>query len=138
MARVNPHGAYPPDWAAIAVEVKHDAGNKCVRCDHPHDVESHHVLTVHHFDGNRCNCDRWNLMALCQRCHLSIQSRVNPRMPYLFEPSIWIMPYIAGFYEATPGAAVSRLYDLREWVTAYESTGRAWPLWAVRPNKRKG
>lgn len=28
------------------------------------------VLTVHHLDGDPTNCDRDNLIALCQRCHL--------------------------------------------------------------------
>lgn len=40
----------------------------------------------------------YNLMALCQKCHLSIQGRVNPDQPYMFEHSDWIKPYVAGFY----------------------------------------
>ncbi|GAH88897.1 unnamed protein product, partial [marine sediment metagenome] len=28
------------------------------------------MLTVHHLDGNKANCEDWNLAALCQRCHL--------------------------------------------------------------------
>jgi hypothetical protein len=53
---------------------------------------------VHHFDGNKSNNAWWNLMALCQRCHLSIQGRVNPFLPYFLEHSPWIRPYVAGFY----------------------------------------
>ena len=56
------------------------------------------ILTVHHFDGNKANCEWWNLLALCQRCHLTIQSRVNPKQPYMFEHSEWLKPYVAGFY----------------------------------------
>lgn len=37
-------------------------------------------------------------MALCQRCHLTIQSRVNPDQPYMLEHSEWFKPYVAGFY----------------------------------------
>jgi hypothetical protein len=56
------------------------------------------ILTVHHFDGDKANCEWWNLLALCQRCHLTIQSRVNPQQPYMFEHSAWLKPYVAGFY----------------------------------------
>jgi len=37
-------------------------------------------------------------MALDQRCHLSIQGRVNPNTPYMLEHSDWCRPYAAGFY----------------------------------------
>lgn len=56
------------------------------------------ILTVHHFDGNKANCEWWNLLPLCQRCHLQIQTRVNPQQPYMFEHSDWLKPYVAGFY----------------------------------------
>ena len=93
-------GQYPPDWTEIAAEVKAYAGLTCIRCDHPHDRESGHVLTVHHFDGDKANCAWWNLLALCQKCHLSIQSRVNPDQPYFLEHSSWVKPYVAAFYAA--------------------------------------
>jgi 5-methylcytosine-specific restriction endonuclease McrA len=69
-----------------------------IRCKHEHEVATGYVLTVHHFDGNKSNCDWWNLLALCQRCHLSFQSRVNPSVPYFFEHSDWLKPYVAGYY----------------------------------------
>ncbi len=56
------------------------------------------ILTVHHFDGNKANDRWWNHLALCQVCHLSFQSRVNPEIPYMFEHSDWLKPYVAGFY----------------------------------------
>lgn len=56
------------------------------------------ILTVHHFDGDKANDAWWNLMSLCQRCHLQIQGKVDPRIPYFFEHSEWAKPYIAGFY----------------------------------------
>lgn len=56
------------------------------------------ILTVHHLDGNKSNCEWWNLLALCQRCHLQIQGRVNPDLPYFLEHSDWFKPYVAGFY----------------------------------------
>lgn len=56
------------------------------------------ILTVHHLDGNKANCVWWNLLPLCQRCHLQIQTRLNPDIPYFLEHSDWFKPYVAGFY----------------------------------------
>lgn len=98
MRTLHTHGTYPPDWPAIAQRVKEDAGGRCIRCKHVHQVESGHVLTVHHFDGNKSNCAWWNLLALCQRCHLQIQGRVNPHTPWFLEHSAWAKVYVAGFY----------------------------------------
>lgn len=91
-------GKYPADWPQIADQVRAAAGNVCIRCSHPHDPPAGYALTVHHFDGNKSNCEWWNLMALCQRCHLKVQGRVNPWIPYFLEHSTWAKIYIAGFY----------------------------------------
>jgi hypothetical protein len=56
------------------------------------------VLTVHHLDGDKANDAWWNTLALCQRCHLQIQTTVDPRIPYFLEHSDWFKPYVAGFY----------------------------------------
>lgn len=56
------------------------------------------ILTTHHFDGNKSNNAWWNLLVLCQRCHLQIQGKVDPETPYFLEHSEWIKPYVAGFY----------------------------------------
>lgn len=56
------------------------------------------IGTVHHFTGDKADCGWANLLALCQRCHLTVQSRVNPNQPYMFEHSEWIRPYVAAFY----------------------------------------
>ena len=62
-------------------------------------IQAHwRILTVHHFDGNKANDAWFNLLALCQKCHLSFQTRVNPEIPYMFEHSTWLKPYVAGFY----------------------------------------
>ncbi len=143
MSQPRHQGEYPSNWAEIAAEVKTAASWCCVRCHHPHDVKSGHMLTVHHFDGNKSNCRRWNLMALCQRCHLSVQARVDPETPLLFQPATWSMPYIAGFYESGAGVP-GPLYDLAKWIAEYEkpdpahastSEGRLWPHWAPSPGK---
>lgn len=56
------------------------------------------ILTVHHFDGDKSNDAWWNTLALCQRCHLTIQCRVDPEIPFFLEHSEWAKPYVAGFY----------------------------------------
>lgn len=68
---------YPPNWPEIAGEVKSSTGWTCEGCLAPHGPPPH-VLTVDHLDHNPANCDRSNLMALCQRCHLRRQG-LRPR-----------------------------------------------------------
>lgn len=62
-------------------------------------VEAHwRILTVHHLDGNKLNCRWWNLVALCQRCHLQVQGRVHMERVWPWQHSEWFRPYVAGFY----------------------------------------
>lgn len=98
MPRKSNGGSYPPNWKEIARSVKDDAGWQCIRCQHPHDVASGHVLTVHHLDGDKANCRWWNLTALCQRCHLHIQAKVRMDQVWPFEHTAWFRPYAAGWY----------------------------------------
>jgi len=56
------------------------------------------VLTVHHLTGVKADCRPFNLCALCQRCHLEIQGRVNMEQLYVFEHSEWFKPYAAAWY----------------------------------------
>lgn len=55
-------------------------------------------LTVHHFDGDKSNNRWWNRMALCNSCHLKIQSSVIPERVWLWEHSEWAKVYIGGFF----------------------------------------
>lgn len=93
-------GDYPENWKAISKRIKDNAGWKCERCGHPHDVENHYVLTVHHLDVSKDNCADWNLAALCQRCHLSVQGRVDFTQQYMLEHSEWMIPHVEGFKKA--------------------------------------
>jgi hypothetical protein len=56
------------------------------------------VLTVHHLDGEKANCAWWNLAALCQRCHLTIQGKVVMGRRWVHEHTPWFRPYAAGYY----------------------------------------
>lgn len=115
-----PRGEYPEDWPAVAKGVKDAAGWRCVRCDAPHAREGWRILTVHHLDGDKSNCRWHNLLALCQRCHLRIQGKVNPDRPWVMtEHTPWFRPYVAGFYalkylglELTRAEAEARLDEL--------------------------
>lgn len=89
---------YPSDWPEIAHRTKDEAGWQCVRCGHPHDRLTGHVLTVHHLDLDPQNCEWWNIPALCQKCHLHIQAKVVMERPYMFEHTAWFKPYVAGYY----------------------------------------
>ncbi len=68
---------YPPNWANVAQDVKKKAAWKCENCGHKHQPETGYTLTVHHIDGDKDNADAGNLVALCQRCHLTIQGLKN-------------------------------------------------------------
>lgn len=59
------------------------------------------ILTVHHLNENKADCRWWNLAALCQRCHLEIQGKVNMAQVWPHEHTPWFKPYAAGFYAAT-------------------------------------
>jgi hypothetical protein len=100
MPRKSKEGAaYPSDWAAIATAVKEGAGWCCIRCGHKHEPAAGYCLTVHHADLNPSNNAWWNLLALCQRCHLQIQHKVILERPWVLLPhSEWFKPYAAGWY----------------------------------------
>lgn len=77
------------------------------------------ILTVHHLDGDKGNDVWWNTLALCQRCHLEIQGKVDPRLSWFLEHSEWFKPFAAGYYahkyegkEITREEAMERLEEL--------------------------
>jgi hypothetical protein len=77
------------------------------------------ILTVHHLDGDKLNCRWWNLAALCQRCHLTIQGKVVMDRRWPHEHSDWFKPYVAGYYafaylgeEVAREQAVDRMGEL--------------------------
>jgi 5-methylcytosine-specific restriction endonuclease McrA len=53
---------------------------------------------VHHLDGDKANGAWWNLLALCNSCHLTVQSRVIVERPYILAHSEWFVPYVCGWY----------------------------------------
>lgn len=92
-------GTYPPDWPEIARRTKEEAGWCCVRCLHPHEPATGYTLTCHHLSMDKADCRWFNVVALCQRCHLEIQHKVILDRPWVMLPhSEWFTPYVAGFY----------------------------------------
>ena len=71
-------------------------------CSHPQD-DKLRILTVHHLTGKKGDNRWWNLLPLCQVCHLQIQGKVIPEVPYLWPHSEWFKPYVCGFYAAFYG-----------------------------------
>jgi 5-methylcytosine-specific restriction endonuclease McrA len=90
-------GEYPPDWDAIQLKVKQRANWQCERCFRVNDSEHGYTLTVHHLDNDKSNCEDWNLAALCQRCHLHIQGKVEMSQIWMFEHTGWMKPHVEGY-----------------------------------------
>ncbi len=134
--RLEIRGEYAVDWPEIADRTRAEAGGRCIRCGHPHDPQGivpcddgcdgrrhsrrpRRALTVHHLDGDKSNNRWWNLLALCQGCHLSVQARVLPERPWLWDHTAWFEVYAAGFFasyyggfEVTRREAETRLDEL--------------------------
>ncbi len=87
---------YNPDGQQKRREARERAGNKCIRCQSP--SVPGRILTTHHFDGDKSNDAWWNLLPLCQVCHLQVQGKVDPNIPWFLEHSDWLKPYVAAFY----------------------------------------
>lgn len=71
---------YPKNWKMISPWVRNKAGQMCEICDavngYPHPVtKSKVVLTVHHMDFDPTNNEEYNLIALCQRCHIRLDKK---------------------------------------------------------------
>ena len=89
------------------------------------------ILTCHHLNGVKFDCRWWNLAALCQRCHLTIQAKVFMERPWWQEHSDWFKPHAAGWYAAryldedlTHEQAMERMPEL----LALEHTAAALPI----------
>jgi hypothetical protein len=135
-------GAYPADWKAISRRVRDEAGDRCVRCGHPSDRpgrivacdeacrhepdDRQRMLTVHHLDGDKGNVRWWNLLALCQVCHLQIQARVAPERPWLFDHTPWFRPFVAGFYASYYGGVEITRDEAERELDRWLALGQPW------------
>lgn len=97
-------GQYPKSWTKEFRNAFREArGNKCERCNRSHNPENGYALTIHHLDNDKANCEEWNLAALCQRCHLHIQGKVEMNQGWMFDHSEWMRPHIEGRDKALEG-----------------------------------
>lgn len=125
-------GEYPLNWFWISWAVKEAADWECIRCHHPDNPDvckregvrrgelpctdrcthepavKQRVLTVHHLDMDKSNCAWWNLAALCQLCHLRIQTTVIMERVWMLAHSQWFFPYVAGYYAAQKARAAGQ------------------------------
>jgi hypothetical protein len=111
---------YPPEWSGVAKQIKDEADWECECCGHPHESEPPWVLTVHHLDGDKSNLNDWNLAALCQRCYLQIQTKLD-----------WYTDTLTGIHTEWIAEHV-RKYN--EW--ACEPDEPELTLTGTRPNRR--
>lgn len=102
-------------------------------CSHPRDGKMR-VLTVHHLDGDKGNCKWWNLLALCQICHLKIQGRVDPEIPWIFEHSEWFKPFVAGFYAHYYGNLNLSREEIERDLPRFLSMGQPWTIEFLHPS----
>lgn len=124
---------YPP---GVAIECPGGRWTPCDdRCSHPGPTRQvfeevggaplligreaeYRILTVH-LDGIKGNCRWWNLTALCQRCHLTVQGKVQMERVYPWPHSDWFRPYVGAYYafaylgeELTREQTMARLDEL--------------------------
>ena len=88
---------YPHDWKEIRIEILLRANNRCELCNaenyRPHwKTGSKVILTIAHIDQNKKNNKRYNLLALCQRCHLKIDLpyKIKKRSSGLHDIEEWV------------------------------------------------
>jgi len=90
-------GVTPGEWSPCDDGCRHPEGP--TRSDRDGLIEAKwRVLTTHHLNGVKYDCRWWNLAALCQRCHLTIQRRVVMEQVFPFAHSEWFKPHAAGWY----------------------------------------
>jgi len=90
-------GEYPSNWKEIAERIKRKNNYRCERCGvkDSHNPKDGNLLSIHHMDGNKSNNEDWNLICLCQRCHLHMQ-HINIYQGWLFSDSFpeWFKPHL--------------------------------------------
>lgn len=73
---------YPPKWTrSLRERIRNRDDRKCQypECDYD-DTKMGRKLDVHHIDGDKCNCEDYNLISLCSRHHAIVECN---------DPSLW-------------------------------------------------
>jgi 5-methylcytosine-specific restriction endonuclease McrA len=61
-------------------------------------------LTVHHLDNDKTNTAKWNLAALCQRCHLHMMGKVHWTEQYMLEHPEWMKSHVEAYFKVSTRA----------------------------------
>ena len=101
----HPYAQGAGEWSPCDARCKHHGPLRCLVSATPQRagaIEAQwRILTVHHLrlgaDAKR-DLRWWNLAALCQRCHLQIQGKVQMERIWPWPHSEWFRPYAAGWY----------------------------------------
>lgn len=74
---------YPPTWDEVSLGVKQEAEWKCELCGEPNNKDTWHILTTAHIIPIGRLIKRWNLIAVCQRCHVGTVEKFSQKLKYL-------------------------------------------------------
>lgn len=88
---------YPKNWDDIAAFVKAAAGDRCELCQVADREpigrgDNFAVLTVHHLNEDTHNSYDWNLIALCDACHLAVHRKGDGRAHRLTDQCLLFGP----------------------------------------------
>jgi len=73
---------YPSEFSNQLKElIRHRDGYKCQKCGMP-EIENGRKLAIHHIDYNKENCKPNNLISLCNRCNLEVNTNRKKWMKY--------------------------------------------------------
>lgn len=112
----HPYSKGAGEWSPCDELCTHGVGPTFTRARGEKVEAAWRILTVHHLltgQAGKRNLLWWNLVSLCQRCHLTIQRRVDLRRVYPWPHSDWFRPYAAGWYAfAYLGEELSRVETL--------------------------
>ena len=135
--RASGKGKYPLNWLGVANKVKENAGWRCECCRHPrkkrnakdacdalcvHPADGKkRSLAVHHLDMRPENCEWWNLVALCDSCHMRVQGRLDWAQMSMSDASAawgeslprWLAVRRKGFLETRQDRAIAPRGSLR-------------------------
>lgn len=95
----------PGEWVELDLAMRGETAAEARLDDGPesrierYEIEARwRILTVHHLNGVKADLRWWNLVSLCQRCHLTIQAKVYLERPWRRPHSDWFRPFVAAYY----------------------------------------
>lgn len=87
---------YPPEFnKELKLQILNKQHRRCADCKTPIGCRGGSRPNVHHLDGNKWNCYRSNLVALCVPCHMSREWEVDrlSRLRTAWKKQPYVVPY---------------------------------------------